>query len=424
MTLFQPKKTERRSISFQDVWGSGADVIQGSAEDRALTLVPVYASTRLIADAVASLPIDTYRQIGPERSDQIESPRLIKDPTRFGTSYDWVYRAMTSLLLQGNGYGLATERDGMGFATQVEWLHPGEVSVVDNRAVLSPRYRWLGKELPPDDMLHVPAYVLPGRVEGLSPIKHYATTVDVGLLAQQFGRDFFKDGAHPSALLKNAKPTDEDGAKRVKARFKDAIRGREPAVMTGGWEYEAIQVSPDESQFLLTTKMTATQIAAIYGIAPERVGGESGDSKTYKTIEQDAIQFVQFTLRPWVTRLEKAVSGLLPERQFVRFNVDAMIRSDLITRYRAHMEAISAGWRNVDEIREIEDLPPLPDGAGQKFLWPPRRAQLGQVEMELGVDDDSGRHDGDDLIEHQAKKEALEADEVEAPDGDEPEDQE
>jgi HK97 family phage portal protein len=286
----------------------------------------------------------------------------------------------------------------MGFPTQIEWLNPDEVTVDDDRAVRNPVFRWLGNVIPRDDLIHIPGYVLPGRVLGLSPIKAFALQVDTGLLAQKFGKDFFERGGHPSAILKNAKvEKNPDNVKKVRERFKAAVSGRDIAVMTGGWEYEAIQVAPEESQFIQTLELNATQIAAVYGIYPaERIGGKSG-SNTYANIEQDSIQFVQFTLRPYLVRLERAITKLMPERVYVRFNADALIRTDITARYRAHTESLTAGWRNVDEVREIEDLPPLPNGAGQNYLWPPRRSQLTQLEIEMGADDESGKHDADEL---------------------------
>lgn len=92
------------------------------------------------------------------------------------------------------------------------------------------------------------------------------------------------------------------------------------------------------------------------------VGGDSGGSMTYANVEQNAINFVGFTLRPWLARLEAKLSALMPGKEFVRFNVDAMIRVDLTTRYQAHSVALRDGWRNRDEVRAIEDLSPLPPG--------------------------------------------------------------
>lgn len=392
-TLFRPSRgdVEQRAVSFQDVFGKGQDVLGASTVDRALTLIPVFAATRLIADSIASLPVQSFRRTDSAR-ERITDPQLIQQPTQFGSRYDWVFRALTSWLFRGNIFGLVTKTDLRGFPTQVEWLNPDEVTVADDRAVRNPAFKWNGQELPRSSrtgFIHIPGFTLPGRVLGISPIKAYALTLDTGLFARFFGRDFFSGGGHPHALLKNPKPVNRDGATRVKQRFLASIRGREPAVMGDGWEYEQIQVSPEESQFLTTIKASANDIAAIYGIiSPELIGGEAaGSSITYATVEGRHIDFVQFTLRPYLTKLEWAFSTLLPERQFVKFNVDALVRADLSTRMRAHTEALVAGWRSVNEVRALEDLAPIPNG--DNYLWPPRRQQLTKPEIELGADDAS-----------------------------------
>lgn len=365
MSLFK-RGAEQRSI--QHMWGTGSDTFGGGV-DRALRLTPVYAATRLLADDVASLPIHQFRDLGSDQSERIDPSPLIADPTMFGTSHDWVFRAMTSLLLRGNAYGMVIERDVNGDPSRIEWLNPDEVSVDDDRAVSVPLFRWLGKPIPLPDLVHVPGYVLPGRVTGLSPIKAFALQVDTGLMAQQFGRDFFKNGAHPTALLKNVKPTDEDGAKRVRSSFRKATDARGTAVLTGGWEYEAIQVAPEESQFVQTLKLNATQIAAIYSVPPERVGGETGSSMTYANVESSQIQYVTSSLRPWVARLERVFTRLVPEREFVQFNTDALIRADVGARHRAHLLGMQSGWLSANEVRRIERRPPIE--GGDRYVWPP-----------------------------------------------------
>jgi HK97 family phage portal protein len=127
------------------------------------------------------------------------------------------------------------------------------------------------------------------------------------------------------------------------------------------------QVPPEEAQFVETMKMTTNQIAAVYGIPPEMIGGESGSSMTYANVEQQQINFVMFTLRPWLVRLETAFSALLPDRQYVKFNSDALIRADLKTRWEVNQIRVNMGAANVDEIRAQEDEPPLPNGQGQKY---------------------------------------------------------
>ncbi|MFD5572261.1 phage portal protein [Streptomyces cadmiisoli] len=357
----------KRAISYQDVWGAGSDpaVLRATGQERALRLGPVYAATRLLADSVASLPLKSFRVDGEDRL-RAPAPALFRRPAAVGTRYDWLHRCMTSLTLRGNAYGLIVAWGPDGWPSQIEWLHPDDVHVEDNLAAV-PVWFYKGRRLEDGQLFHIPAYTVPGQILGLSPIAYFATTTEAGLLANQFGRDWFANGSTPSAVLETDMEVSRDAATVLKARFKEAAEGRDVVALGNGVKYRAISVPANESQFLETIKATANQIAAIYGVPPEKVGGETGGSLTYATVEQNSIDLLTWTLRPWLTRLEEAFSLLRPPTEECAFNADAMLRTDTLTRYRAHRIARSIGLNNIDELRRVEDEPPLPDGAGKDY---------------------------------------------------------
>ncbi|MEV5538484.1 phage portal protein [Saccharopolyspora shandongensis] len=339
----------------------------------ALTLDAVFAATRLLSESVASLPLQTFRRSGGGKS-RIDDPSLLREPSHHGTAYEWLQRAMVSLLLRGNAYGYITEFTSDGeHPRRIEWLHPDDVSTDDDtllrtmRSTGEPVWRYRGAPIPNDRMVHIPGYTLPGQRLGLSPIAAYAMTTETGLSAKRFGRDWFRNGSIPSAVLETAEPVTQDQARTIKERFRAAVSGREPVVLGAGTSYKPITVPPNESQFLATIKATANTIAAIYGVPPERIGGEAASSRTYANREQESQDFVTFSLRPHLVKLEAHLSALLPRPQYVKFNVDALIRADLLTRYQAHSLALHDGWKSKDEVRELEDEPPLPDGQGAGF---------------------------------------------------------
>ena len=357
----------KRAISYQDVWGAGADpaVLRGTSQERALRLGPVYAATRLLADSVASLPLKSYRADGEGRL-RAPVPPLFRRPSAVGTRYDWLHRCMTSLTLRGNAYGLIVAWGPDGWPSQIEWLHPDDVHIEDNLAAV-PVWYYKGRRLEDGQLFHIPAYTVPGQILGLSPIAYFATTTEAGLLANQFGRDWFANGSTPSAVLETDLVVDQDAATILKARFKEAAQGRDVVALGNGVKYRAISVPANESQFLETIKATANQIAAIYGVPPEKVGGETGGSLTYATVEQNSIDLLTWTLRPWLARLEEAFSLLRPPTEECAFNADAMLRTDKLTRYRTHRIARTIGLNNIDELRRVEDEPPLPGGIGQDY---------------------------------------------------------
>jgi HK97 family phage portal protein len=219
--------------------------------------------------------------------------------------------------------------------------------------------------IPREDLLHIPWFTLPGRIEGLSPIGAYQATVEQGLAAQDYSTSWFASGGIPPGTFKNAEQTIEQAeADEIKARLVNAIRTREPIVYGRDWDFNPITVPPGESQFVETLKLTATQVAAIYGIWPEMIGGESGSSMTYANVEGRQLDFAMLCLRPWLVKLESALSPLLPGLQYVRFQIDAMIRADLRTRHEVYAIDRKIGLRSIDEMRALEDLEPLPGGKG------------------------------------------------------------
>lgn len=361
------RKEQQRAISYQDVWGSGGDlaVLRGGSQERALRMAPVYAATRLLADSVASLPTKSYTAVGETRRP-IAAPPLFVRPAAMGTRFDWLHRAMTSLTLRGNAYGLIVAWDRTGWPAQIEWLHPDDVHIEDNLAP-HPVWYYKGRRLDDGQMFHIPAYTLPGQTLGLSPIRQFALTTDTGLLAQQFGRDWFANGSTPAGVLETDREIQAETAGILKARFKQAAEGRDVAVLGLGTKYRPISVPAEESQFLETIKASANQIAAIYGVPPEKIGGTTGNSLTYSTVEQNSLDLLTWTLRPWLARLEEALSTLRPPDESVKFNADAMLRTDTLTRYRAHSIARRIGLNSIDELRALEDEQPLPNGQGQDY---------------------------------------------------------
>lgn len=333
---------------------------------RALSLGSVYAANRLLAQSISTLPVKSYRRVGDARVPMSSLPQLFDQLVTDGQLVPWLHRCVVSLGLRGNAYGLVISRDGFGFPTVVDWLNPSDVAA-DERP---DRSGWLvkGREVPREDVVHIPLFAMPGQRIGLSPIASFATTLGVGLQAQAYADDWFAAGGFPPGTFKNTEQTVSSAqADEIKGRLRVAIQTRAPLVYGRDWDYSAVSVPPEEAQFVETMKMTTNQIAAIYGIPPEMIGGESGSSMTYANVEQQQINFVMFTLRPWLVVLESAFSALLPDRQYIKFNSDALIRADLKTRWEVNQIRVAMGAANIDEIRVQEDQPPLPDGQGQKY---------------------------------------------------------
>lgn len=376
------QEPERRDLDAGSVSWPVQDLASPAAvsEHGALRLAPVFAAGRLLASSVASLPVQQYRKSGETRAKLPLSSLFVK-PSAVGTLDDWLWRAMTSLVYRGNAVGLIMERDYLEYPTRIEWLNPADVMVQDSLPLgqrgsfTEPVWSYRGVELPSYDVVHIPWFTLPGRVWGMSPIGAYAVTVSTGLAALKFSDDWFRSGGVPPGRFKNtSQAVNQEEASVIKRRLVQAIRSHEPIVYGKDWDYEPITVSPQEAQFVETMRLGATQIATIYGIPPEKIGGETGGSYTYSSPEQRQIEFIQDALLPWLTKLESHLSALLPRGQYIKFNADALIRTDIATRFDTYAKARLIGVMNRDEIRAQEDMKPLPDGQGEDYTPLPIQA--------------------------------------------------
>ena len=329
----------------------------------------LYACVRLIADNLASLPLKMYiKPPGSVHAARYDGPSIFDKPSVTGTLYDWLFVAMTSLLLHGNAWGYITGRDGYGYPTGIEWIPPEDVAVMDDETQpwnpLRARIYAYGRLMDRSELFHVKAFSLAGRTEGVSPLRAFALTVTAGLEASRYGTSWYASGGFPPGTFQNQEiEIDADQAEQIREMLTSAMRRRQPLVYGRDWDYKPVVVPPSEAQFLDATQMNATQLAAVYGLPPDRVGGKTGDSLHYSTQEQSALQIIE-ALRPWLVRLETAFYDLIPANRYVRFNSDALLKTDLKTRTEIYHLQRSMGLRNVDEMRELEDLEPLPGTAG------------------------------------------------------------
>lgn len=351
--------------------------------ESALRSVAVGAAVSLICSLASEMPVSVYRGYGSDRVE-LRTPDYLQDPGATGHGLeDWLHQLVQTWLYRGNAYGEVMSKDTRGRARQVMWFHPDTVhaTVVDGRA------QWWVNGRPwdrPEDFVHQRVNPVAGRVLGLSVIEQHALQIGVSLAASKFGQQWFADGAHPSALLVNQSDIDQAQATTVKQRWQSLFNGtREPAVLGKGWDYKPIQINPAESQFLETQRFTEAQCARMFGPAvAETLGYETGGSMTYANVVDRRSDLLTFTLNRWLTRAERLLTMLLPEPQYAKFNRDALLQSTTLARYQAHSLALADGWRTVDEVREIEDLPPLEDDTPDQ-LAPPD-----------GTDDDTTPQEG------------------------------
>lgn len=381
MSLFF-RGAEQRAITTDDVpWSHGGASLLPNTAEQALRLIPVYAAVSSIADSIATLPLKAYRDTGTGPQLANPQPPLITAPCVTGTRVDWIVQAIASLLLRGNAYGLIVDHDRAFWPKKIQWLNPAAITVDESST--PPVYRHNGRVVPNEVIVHVPAFVLPGSIVGLSPVSLFRLQITKGLTAEKYANDFFDRGIMPPGVLKNTAKTLGPGeAEIAKRRFKASVEGRDIFVTGSDWSWDALTIPKDDAVFLETIKATATQIAAIYRVAPEDIGGQTASSLTYQTLEMNEIKRAQRTLLPWTARLEAVLRTLLPGDLYAKFNLDATARADLKSRMEAHEIALRNGIETNDEARAKEERPPLTDEQKSDWLtyYPPRAARTTTVD--------------------------------------------
>jgi HK97 family phage portal protein len=357
----------------------------GVSDQTALTHPAVWSCVDLISELVSTLPIHEYRAAEGRLVKVAGGSPLLEDPAGDGYGFEvWARQFLVSWLLRGNNFGWVERLGADGWPIQIPLLHPDEITARrprtagpiewyrDNKRV----ERW-----PEGPLWHVPAYTVPGSPVGLSPLAFAAETIGLGLAAMRYDAEWFTGGGLPLGTFETDQPLDDTQAKAIKGRVTEAIADRGVMVLGYGNKFNPMQVSPQDSQFLETVKANADDVAKFFFRRPPGEGG----NVLYANVEARSLDLLTYTLTGWMVRMEKAVTRLRPRPRVVKFNADAIVRVALADRYKAHDTAIRAGFKSRDEVRDLENFAPIPDGTGGEFLWPPYATSL--TEPAPGGDD-------------------------------------
>lgn len=363
MSLFFPR-SERRSKEGWVDFGHGGPT-ESQAVARATRLGPVFASLRHIVDYTSSLPVDAYQGRAGEARIPAPMPELLRrleNPLNSGIG-TWFGQAAYALAADGNAVGYTPNPE------TVTWLHRTEWSFDE----LSKQWYVLGRPVPRDWVVHIPWIVPPGRTLGLAPIEHYASIVSAGLSAQEYA-DMKRGGGLPPTTLKNTTQViDHKAAEVIEARLSQRFAQGRPFVFGRDWEFGVTQIPPNHSQFIETMKLTASQIAAIYGLDPTEVGGQAADSMTYSNEEMRQIKRAA-NMRPYLVRLEQGVSRLLDTNVHVAFDIDATMRVDAKVQTEVIGMQVADGRMSVNEARAVKDMPPVAGGDFHNIPTPASKA--------------------------------------------------
>ena len=351
-------------------------------ERTSMQMTAVYSCVRILSEAVASLPLNVFRYTGnggKEKAFDHPLYRLLHDePNPEMSSFIFRETLMTHLLLWGNAYAQII-RNGKGEVIALYPLMPDRMTVDrDSNSRLYYKYRKSNDDAPtmesgvvslaPSDVLHVPGLGFDGLV-GYSPIAMAKNAIGLAIAAEEYGSKFYANGAAPSGVLEH--PGTLKDPTRVRDSWNSTFGGssnsHKVAVLEEGMKYTPISISPNEAQFLETRKFQINEIARIFRVPPHMVGDL--EKSSFSNIEQQSLEFVKYTLDPWVIRWEQALyRALLSEEEkktyFFKFNVEGLLRGDYQSRMQGYAIARQNGWMSANDIRKLEDLDRIPAELG------------------------------------------------------------
>ena len=382
------KPTDRTAGSSYSFFLGGTASGKYVTERSAMQMTAVYCCVRILSEAVASLPLQFYRYTddgGKEKA--VEHPLyflLHDEPNPEMTSFIFRETLMTHLLLWGNAYSQII-RNGKGEVVALYPLMPDRMRVdrdehgrlyyeytvydaddVDGRKGTNGVGRTV--RLQPHDVLHIPGLGFDGLV-GYSPIATAKNAIGLAIATEEYGSKFFANGAAPSGVLEHPGIIKDPSRVREswQATFGGSGNANKIAVLEEGMKYTPISISPEQAQFLETRKFQIDEIARIFRVPPHMIGDL--EKSSFNNIEQQSLEFVKYTLDPWVSRWEQAmVRALLTpdekKKYFFKFNVDGLLRGDYQSRMNGYATARQNGWMSANDIRELENLDRIPAEEG------------------------------------------------------------
>lgn len=245
-----------------------------------------------------------------------------------------------------------------------------------------------------DQILHLRGLSLDGIV-GYSPLQLHRHTLGGELSREKFKGRFWRNDARPGVALVHPQKLTDDALKRIKALWDSMHRGPDnagkAAVLGEGVEIHELTMPMADAQFVEQARMGATQIALVLRVPPSKIGGTTGDSFTYTSVQADSVEFVKFSLASSMVRYQNAVSAngaLMPKAWRAKFDPNALMQTTTLERNQAYG---LAHWMLVDEIRALDGLDPLPDGKGQVLLG---GVQPAQIKLTQGGDGSGGSDGG------------------------------
>ncbi len=345
-------------------------------QQNATSIGALYAAVKLYADTVASLPVGAFIRDGGVRRP-VTRPRWMDNPIPANpnyTGFQFRHAVTSSLLLDGNAFILFLT-DRLGDVVETRVLSPQSVEIKSDE-MGAPIYivsnGTTSFSVGPDQMVHIPLFATAGNQRGMSPVEHHRTTLGLASATQLYAAKFYENGAAPAAVIKVPGELTQDVADSLRASFDrrhaSVQNMHKIAVLTGGADFQQMSAKISDMQLVETMHWGVESIARIYGVPLQLLQYPEATSHAQSEVLMQS--WLRVGLGPMVTRIEAGLQRLIVgETTFVRLNIDGLLRPMTKERYDAYAVALNNGFLSLDEVRALEDQPPLPEG-GDEF-WKP-----------------------------------------------------
>jgi len=366
----------------QDLSGWGSPSVSGVhvTENRAMGLSAHFACVRLIATTIASLPIHIYERTanGKRINNDHPAARLLrKKPNDEMTAFSFFEAMQAQISNRGKAFAeLVFDRKGN--VAEIWPIAPGtcEPRRKDKNSPIEYYFPNSGIVLPAWKVLHIPGLGFDG-INSFSPIQLFRQNFGIGLAVEEFGARFFGQGTNIGGWLEHPGKLSEAAHERIKSDMKEKYAGLQRShgvvILEEGMKYSKLAMPLEDVQFIQSRKFTATDMARIHGVPPHLIGDL--EKATFSNIEEQGIEAVIYSFRPWAVRWEQALNAKIfseeeQDRYYIKIELDGLLRGNIESRYKAYSIGLQQGFLNADEVREKEDMNPLPDGQGKVYRFP------------------------------------------------------
>ena len=365
---------EDRSVSYQTVFESGDDLQFGNlsatyvTDDNVFQVNAVFSAVSLIADTIATLPLDAYRRRNGTRLPLRPKPAWVAQPDVDLPRVAFYNSLIVSLLLDGNAF-VRVFSNSSGQISNLSVLNPRSVKI-ERSGVGRLTFQVEGSPRPltSEEIVFIPDLVRPGDVRGVSRVSQLKENFGLAVALQNYAAQFFGTGTNMAGVIEFPGNLSAEQASELARGFdnrhKGWKRGHKTGVLTGGATFKTTQVDPEKSQAIEARRLAVEDVARIFNVPPHLLGLPGTNS--YASVEQNNLAWVTHGLRPIIQKLEDGFSPLLARspggaEAFLKFNIDGLLRADIQSRMAAYSTGLQSGFLTINDVRRLEDLPPMED---------------------------------------------------------------